>query len=881
MPAKGLSLIEFNDVEVPGPMFPGVIIPALLFLGGVARMTPRAIGVNAGYALFAAAGWTYLWTFIYLFLLDLHNEILWEVGTEPADGYEDLDNEGLEAWWPSFYWSFYLYASWLSIVTLYERSGYLSVPARIRGTLYHFLVFRVPALALGALFCLISLKFVEDEEADNKGDKDEDKDVSVGTLMVGWVKICFNVPGQLVYALLFGIGLGSVPFSTWYGTYLQLQTYYKRTVIKLQNTVTFCTKKMRAAVRACEDERDALPVSDPAYTLYVAVLKNPGDPFEADVAFRALNDPDYAPDDDDDGEEPVQRLAHLENVDSGDHAEIARIREEILESRYDMALAEAEAGAAEKRLEDIQNSGRTGVSPIAVAGGVVTAFTAFWSAWIVWYLFMAPIVQSNELDKDISGFHKIYDDSIEDENETTKPALICLQIFYHLAVTGFALVQNRRWFGIYTLGFASNSVTGSVLRFTEVWMYLVNPWAYQFVVVYRMWEWDAEEDPDTAYQMSFADMTPLPFLGKMYTRWIPFLVVASALGTVFLSLPAKVQNLLNRHKLHAMNEDEFRRKRAREEASKNAGAAGLKSDFAIFGLPLEGSELHATGEIVSSAMEVRSCDFEWARRRPEDEEWENIPGAASDTYVPTAEDIGFLLRVVATPRSDLGEQGQPVVATTTERIKIALPSVRNLRIEGGPYHTAGYRIKADYVGGIEGDSIVQWFKIKSGVSAAIPGANDFVFVPSIDDVACTLKVEYTPVRADGRKGATVAAESHSLKIDPSIGKLVKNHIVSGSAEFAVDFLDQGSKIQRAILVSDKALRVRERKTIKVRMSLSPAIQVILEPTDPRKFKVIGDDGNIMTFFATDSRARDELCLTIRSFIVMASDRDERKRQGKK
>jgi hypothetical protein len=54
---------------------------------------------------------------------------------------------------------------------------------------------------------------------------------------------------------------------------------------------------------------------------------------------------------------------------------------------------------------------------------------------------MAPIVQSNELDKDISGFHKIYDDSIEDENETTKPALICLQIFYHLAVTGFALVR--------------------------------------------------------------------------------------------------------------------------------------------------------------------------------------------------------------------------------------------------------------------------------------------------------------------------------------------------------------------------------------------------------------------------------------------------------
>jgi hypothetical protein len=74
---------------------------------------------------------------------------------------------------------------------------------------YHFLVFRVPALALGALFCLISLKFVEDEEADNKGDKDEDKDVSVGTLMVGWVKICFNVPGQLVW-VEFGESNGTV-----------------------------------------------------------------------------------------------------------------------------------------------------------------------------------------------------------------------------------------------------------------------------------------------------------------------------------------------------------------------------------------------------------------------------------------------------------------------------------------------------------------------------------------------------------------------------------------------------------------------------------------------------------------------------------------------
>jgi hypothetical protein len=51
------AVFFYYPAQVPGPMFPGVIIPALLFLGGVARMTPRAIGVNAGCVAVAVWQW--------------------------------------------------------------------------------------------------------------------------------------------------------------------------------------------------------------------------------------------------------------------------------------------------------------------------------------------------------------------------------------------------------------------------------------------------------------------------------------------------------------------------------------------------------------------------------------------------------------------------------------------------------------------------------------------------------------------------------------------------------------------------------------------------------------------------------------------------------
>lgn len=740
----------------------------------------------------------------------------------------------------------------------------------------------MPLIVIGSIYAVLSLKFIglnQPEKAEGgaapvKTDDDDDER-NVGMLTVAWIKAVFNVGGLAVYCTMLGIGLAAFPFTMWSGTMTQLQAWYRRRCLKLANTVTFSTKQLRSARKAGEEERDALPVSDPAYTLYVAVLQNPADPFNADMDYMKSVDPNYTPGDDD-PDTPAQRRAHLENLNGKDHEEIAQVREAILEAGYDLALAEFQASKADKRLEELLGSQRQGLSPQAIIGGGAAGLCGFFSALLVWFQLMGPIVQSSELNSDISLMPSLFD-----TDTGMRGFLIVVIYLYFLLVTVWAVVEYRRWFGIYSIGILHDSVLGSVMRMTELFLYIVNPWTYQFLILFGMWSWEQEQEPDVAYMSAYTDMNLLPFFGDIITRWSPFYVAAIAVATLFLNFPAKLQNLINRSKLHDMNEAEFRRKKLREESTKNASAAGSKSEFGIFGNPIEGSELQASGEIMAPGMDVRSADYEWARKKPEETEWQAIPGAALDTYTPTAEDIGYLIQCTATPRTDTNEEGPPVVACITEKIKIALPSIRNLRIEGGPYHTAAYRIRADYVGGIEGDSIKQWFKIKGGVTTGISGATDFVYQPSIDDVACVLKVEYTPVREDGRKGQSQTAESHPLRIDPTVGKTVKNYIVAGSAEFQVLFIDKGAESPRAIVVNEKQFKVRDRKTIKVREELGPHIVVILEPSDPRRFKVLIDEKQTLAFKAESSKERDIVALTIRSFCVMSADRKERKDKGKK
>lgn len=63
-----------------------------------------------------------------------------------------------------------------------------------------------------------------------------------------------------------------------------------------------------------------------------------------------------------------------------------------------------------------------------------------------------------------------------------------------------------------------------------------------------------------------------------------------------------------------------------------------------------------------------------------------------------------------------------------------------------------------YFGGIEGNSIIQWYRTDPSAEEnpqepqPIQSANTVTYIPSADDIGCFLLVSYTPVRSDGASG---------------------------------------------------------------------------------------------------------------------------------
>ncbi len=89
--------MDFNDVEVPGGLYPLVILPLLLFCAIVWRMCPRVLGANAFYGASTAVAWTIMWTHLMLIFIDWGNELYGEPGQDPSDSFESLDTDGLKA----------------------------------------------------------------------------------------------------------------------------------------------------------------------------------------------------------------------------------------------------------------------------------------------------------------------------------------------------------------------------------------------------------------------------------------------------------------------------------------------------------------------------------------------------------------------------------------------------------------------------------------------------------------------------------------------------------------------------------------------------------------------------------------------------------------
>jgi hypothetical protein len=134
-----------------------------------------------------------------------------------------------------------------------------------------------------------------------------------------------------------------------------------------------------------------------------------------------------------------------------------------------------------------------------------------------------------------------------------------------------------------------------------------------------------------------------------------------------------------------------------------------------------------------------------------------IEGENTLTYTPTSSDVGFCLRseVLA---YEAGQFSFLYFDVTTQ-VQPGPPRCSALALEGRAAEGEDLTAVIEYAGGVEGASIVQWFRVEpDGVETLVSVSGNVVevYTCSLEDVGRRIKLEFTPVRADNEAGEKVS-----------------------------------------------------------------------------------------------------------------------------
>eukprot|EP00736_Rhodelphis_marinus_P005510 Rmarinus@m.27601 len=357
-------------------------------------------------------------------------------------------------------------------------------------------------------------------------------------------------------------------------------------------------------------------------------------------------------------------------------------------------------------------------------------------------------------------------------------------------------------------------------------------------------------------------------------------------------------------------------------------SAPFVEEFRIHGVAKEGCRLVAMG-VWNTGVEDR-CRFMWSRKRPR-KPYKLISNASGKSYVPVARDTGCTLRCVCVycpplragdtkpdisstsktsdsessaasdSSSDAGESSDasaedhcdrptPAIAgsasASANRVRIlsdsqtavavtsviepAEPKILQLSVEGGPYTTHRWVAHGKYYGGYEGESLCQWYRIDhEGREFAIPNAQAAHYVPTADDIDKKLRIRYTPVRSDGRRGETVQVDGERVKIDDELYREVQEKLSQGCNGQPVVYqvLQVGDTEEECEMrITNEWISVLYKEIgSAVCEGYNAATSVTLEPGDARAFSLTLSDSVDLRFVADSLFTRDVLALTIRSF----------------
>uniref|UniRef100_A0A7S1NHV3 AMP-activated protein kinase glycogen-binding domain-containing protein n=1 Tax=Eutreptiella gymnastica TaxID=73025 RepID=A0A7S1NHV3_9EUGL len=199
----------------------------------------------------------------------------------------------------------------------------------------------------------------------------------------------------------------------------------------------------------------------------------------------------------------------------------------------------------------------------------------------------------------------------------------------------------------------------------------------------------------------------------------------------------------------------------------------------IRGAPAEGEPLEVAVDYFGGQPGAHAV--QWIRVNAKRKQLEDVGERGAWQYTPTAQDVGCALRVTLVPVRSDGVHGEQR-SVQTAHVEGRAPSASNVRLECEAFEFGEtVQVVADYTGGLEGNSLVQWFRSTGPApdSPCLPIQKDSLcertHMISLDDCSRYLTAQYTPVRSDGVMGTPVRAVSPLVSAPPAEPILTLGH----------------------------------------------------------------------------------------------------------
>lgn len=168
----------------------------------------------------------------------------------------------------------------------------------------------------------------------------------------------------------------------------------------------------------------------------------------------------------------------------------------------------------------------------------------------------------------------------------------------------------------------------------------------------------------------------------------------------------------------------------------------------IIGTAVEGTTLNVEKKYWGG--EEGEPIYRWFRTSSDSTHGE-IKGATSSSYVLSVEDIGFFVSLSCEPIRSDGARGPIVLSEQVGPIIPGPPTCRSLEFHGSLIEGERLSFTASYSGGVKGDCLCEWFRVKDNGHKEKLNVGEFLDL-TIDEVGDCVELVYTPVRADGLKG---------------------------------------------------------------------------------------------------------------------------------